>query len=162
MGDSGLFCVRVFDLLLFAGRYTIAGNRCVSGHTQGRYPLHSSNALEAKGLMINTLQSAPAAAPSQACVLPQPAPNNPLEPKTRSRREVAQDGSSTQAGAHRSSLRDQGNSELAAKYAKALEESTLPPWRAGDITDIALNSSFGQWRAQLRAALEDKDFFDMV
>ncbi len=59
-----------------------------------------------------------------------------------------------------SALRAQGNKELAVSYANALaqrthDEDTIIP-------TIPPQSSFGQWREQLRQALEDKDFLNWL
>lgn len=51
--------------------------------------------------------------------------------------------------------REQGNSELAALYAQALESRT--PDEETTVSNIPAHSSFGQWRSQLRNVLEDKD-----
>ncbi|SEE43809.1 hypothetical protein [Pseudomonas costantinii] len=54
------------------------------------------------------------------------------------------------------SERDKGNSELATQYGEALEKRF--PGEATVISNIAPDSTFGQWRSQLRSALEDRDF----
>ncbi|MGY2231117.1 hypothetical protein ACW9IX_18040 [Pseudomonas tolaasii] len=70
---------------------------------------------------------------------------------TRPRREVSSDESVPSRSA-----REEGNRELAVRYAEALESHSDP--YAAVISNIPSDSTFGQWRSQLRSALEDKDF----
>lgn len=70
---------------------------------------------------------------------------------SRTRREVT----GNEASSH-TSARDQANSELAALYAEALEDRTRDEETI--IPNIPHDSSFGQWRTQLRNALNDKGF----
>ena len=70
---------------------------------------------------------------------------------SRTRREVPGNETSSHTSA-----RDQANSELAARYSEALEGRTRDEETI--IPNIPEASSFGQWRAQLRHTLNDKDF----
>ncbi|MBI6634154.1 hypothetical protein YA0871_15935 [Pseudomonas paralactis] len=70
---------------------------------------------------------------------------------SRTRRQAPGDGASFQM-----SERDQGNRDLAARYAEALEDRTRDEETI--ISTIPPASSFGQWRTQLRNTLNDKDF----
>ncbi|WP_189661307.1 hypothetical protein [Pseudomonas salmasensis] len=70
---------------------------------------------------------------------------------SRTRREVPGNETSSHTSA-----RDQANSELAALYSEVLEGRTRDEETI--IPNIPHASSFGQWRAQLRNTLNDKDF----
>ncbi|WP_248751666.1 hypothetical protein [Pseudomonas sp. MWU15-20650] len=74
---------------------------------------------------------------------------------TRARREVQGDDVSSQT-----SERNQANSELAARYAEALEDRTHDEETI--VSTIPHASSFGQWRTQLRHTLGDKDFLSWL
>ena len=79
--------------------------------------------------------------------------------RVRTRRDTAFDNISVADGTDRSP-RQQGDSELASRYANALEERTRDEETV--IPDIPPYSSFGQWRTQLRQALEDKGFLNWL
>lgn len=77
------------------------------------------------------------------------APIMPPAATVRTRREAL-------AGRSPESMRDQANSKLAADYSAALN-ATAPNQARTDLP-VPPNSGLGQWRMQLRQALEDADF----